>query len=854
MSSPPFIPPGYSVSRQIRDISNQIVWELINTQTKLHYISTYINIYPRRDDVVTKYENKVKELKKIYHPAIRNPFKVYFKNDNRYVICIVAENTAPLTMRQFLDKYALFNKGCPVTLRHVFQILIGVASGLFYLHENGFVHGNLSLDTVFIDPKYYPYHASFGVFDLERCPYPDIHVFEDLVAAPELQNEYKPNFASDVFAFAMFTFEIFVKYPEFKDKGCLCLSERIYAGQRPNIPDFIPLFIKHIIERAWVQDPSKRPQMHEVVFQLREGIDSFLKNITTTDYDLYESLIKDFLPAQFNKRFSSVVDSLPDLSPKGRQMAAFYIDIQTYITSVEQKKYKAVFDWLCKHIDPEKGCTTVLRAFFAAAQCRYDNPMLIAKLFSEIVLKFKRTPLENLPMMFTDRVFQMMQNSDPYPVLCGPVALLFHLSRKKVIDSKIIVLKIRSLYEETACKRNVCLVFAWFAPDCEQFDKPLFDSVIKMLKEHSDDDFFNDAYKSFIENLSTYRKGKWAFYKEKLMNGLTLDPEINMIRLDDLIAFKDAAEDQSLFLKKSPPDIFEPCQFASERMTVPSYAALYGASRIFHYLTMARAVYVEGEKTIRKLPFAAVCGGSAGILTYLEQKCDFLGTLQCAAMMYRSDIFDMLLTHNHDMTMPDKSGKLAISSAAAANNVYAMLRCIGKGVMPETAETFGWTSLHAAAEKGSVEALTVLLELEKINVNSRDIWGMTPLLVACDRGQIEAATVLLNHKGVDVNIENEEKKTAAHFAAETGDVELMRAIKRKGACLSVQTTKGTTPLHIAAEGKAEMVKYLLAKKGVDPCAKDAKGRTAYDIAVKKKNQEVIDVMLEFSEKKGCNIA
>lgn len=59
----------------------------------------------------------------------------------------------------------------------------------------------------------------------------------------------------------------------------------------------------------------------------------------------------------------------------------------------------------------------------------------------------------------------------------------------------------------------------------------------------------------------------------------------------------------------------------------------------------------------------------------------------------------------------------------------------------------GWTALHEAVCRNNVEICAMLLRAGA-NLNQRNIYGITPFFLAAQTGSGEALTLLLNHGGL----------------------------------------------------------------------------------------------------------
>lgn len=364
------------------------------------------------------------------------------------------------------------------------------------------------------------------------------------------------------------------------------------------------------------------------------------------------------------------------------------------------------------------------------------------------------------------------------------------------------------------------------------------------MKKKSEDDFFHEAYKNFIHHLDDYQQDNWKFYRESLPKNESLDPIINSIREDNAQTLGSLVDGVRITdIQKVEPEVFDPCSYACDSLSLGAYSCVYGAVKIFHTLKQSRAIFLD-DKESRKLPLFATVGHSISIASFFEDKQDMAGVLQSAALSHSHITLDYYLRRGLDPNELDRFGRVPLSCAAAADNVYGAVRLLLAGASLDAREAFGWTALHTAAERGSTTVLRVLLEAKGADVNAADIWGMTALHVAVDRGQEAAARILLDCPSADSAVPAEGGRTPAHTAARGASLAILRMLAERGADLNARTARGKTPLHFAAEsGSADIVAYLASKRNVKKDARDYKGRTPKDIAEARGDPEIIKCLL-----------
>ena len=108
---------------------------------------------------------------------------------------------------------------------------------------------------------------------------------------------------------------------------------------------------------------------------------------------------------------------------------------------------------------------------------------------------------------------------------------------------------------------------------------------------------------------------------------------------------------------------------------------------------------------------------------------------------------------------------------------------------------------------------------------AESIGAMDPLLEACRRGDVESLRRAANFGPLDLRLADECGRTALHWAADGGHVQVATALIKMGADVDAVDDDGQTALHYAATcERAEMCRLLL-ESGADPDAEDADGDT-----------------------------
>ena len=142
----------------------------------------------------------------------------------------------------------------------------------------------------------------------------------------------------------------------------------------------------------------------------------------------------------------------------------------------------------------------------------------------------------------------------------------------------------------------------------------------------------------------------------------------------------------------------------------------------------------------------------------------------------------------------------------------------------------GNTPAHLAAGKCNTNFTDYLLEKEA-DVDSTNKLGNTPLhFVAafCDDNQF-ARTMVYKHRAY-FHANNKYDQMAIHFAAQYGNVEVLKALLRYGCYVDPKDVNGQTPLHYAYKNGHAEAANLLLKYRAKPRTRDHSGRRPADLA------------------------
>ena len=140
-----------------------------------------------------------------------------------------------------------------------------------------------------------------------------------------------------------------------------------------------------------------------------------------------------------------------------------------------------------------------------------------------------------------------------------------------------------------------------------------------------------------------------------------------------------------------------------------------------------------------------------------------------------------------------------------------------------------------------IKAICDLYEEHQVSVNAQDEWGRTALHWAAQLGHLEILEYFVYQHDADVNIVNEVGWGPLHYAARYGQPEVMSHLLDSNADIDCQDKLGHAPLHCAVEHGHEAVIEILIAKGARTDLLTTKGESVKALA-QQYHPELLDVL------------
>ncbi|KAF7377835.1 Protein kinase domain-containing protein [Mycena sanguinolenta] len=174
-----------------------------------------------------------------------------------------------------IRKYLEVNKSAKI----LDNFLLEIAQGLFYLHSQSVVHGDLRGGNILVDEEGHARLADFGLAVWVDATTKDSSTRAGSTRwmAPELLHpeslqltKFRRTLATDVYAFACVCYELYHEdlQPPFAELHDGAVMFNVTAGQRPCRLSVIPAETWLIIQACWAQEPQTRLRTAEIVDKL----------------------------------------------------------------------------------------------------------------------------------------------------------------------------------------------------------------------------------------------------------------------------------------------------------------------------------------------------------------------------------------------------------------------------------------------------------------------------------------------------------------------------------------------------------------------------------------------------------
>ena len=151
-----------------------------------------------------------------------------------------------------------------------------VARGMGHLHKHDIIHRDLKSPNVLLSDSMEIKLCDFGTARyLEHTTVQTGEAGTYRWMAPEIMEgiDAKISKKCDLFSFAMVAYELLARRLPYHDiPGDPYVAMKVVQGVRPEIPDFVPVYLTALLKECWDADPQKRPSFTYVVELLEQYV------------------------------------------------------------------------------------------------------------------------------------------------------------------------------------------------------------------------------------------------------------------------------------------------------------------------------------------------------------------------------------------------------------------------------------------------------------------------------------------------------------------------------------------------------------------------------------------------------
>ena len=220
----------------------------------------------------------------------------------------------------------------------------------------------------------------------------------------------------------------------------------------------------------------------------------------------------------------------------------------------------------------------------------------------------------------------------------------------------------------------------------------------------------------------------------------------------------------------------------------------------------------------------------------------------------KSQEIDSLLTSDLDVNLKARNGLAPLHYAAKKGDVKIAKRLFRRSAEVNLLDRSNRTALYIASLYGHRDFVVHLLSKKALSdfiVNKE-----TALHVAVKNGHDEVVEFLSIKRNKDINILRlDDRKSALHLAAESGNETILRTLISHGAELDARDISGATPLFLAANSNRDRCVEILMSEGANHSLKatvvDNKGSqrvfSPSEIAAEKGYDEVVTTIGSMNE-------
>lgn len=279
------------------------VFSVEDNNTKKMYAAKILNTH--KDDLQYKrmINREIGIMIKCKHPTIINFIGFSLQDfNNQDNVTIFMDLAKRGSLSEFLQKVQKGLLDCSYDNTNRQIILVGIARGMMYLHQNHVIHRDLKPGNILLDEDLHPLITDFGLSKLNETgnsvsQSQQCGTF--VYMAPEIFEGSRFNGKADVYSFGILMYEIItdsVPYP-LLEKGKMTpfqfTSKVVNENYRPEFTVPIKKSLQNLIEKCWSNNPRERPTFEQIFKKLAYNNDESFDDVYNEHDVVEEDQLKD---------------------------------------------------------------------------------------------------------------------------------------------------------------------------------------------------------------------------------------------------------------------------------------------------------------------------------------------------------------------------------------------------------------------------------------------------------------------------------------------------------------------------------------------------------------------------------
>ena len=300
---------------------------LVRDKVSRQKYAAKVILYSSKEESYKKMiNNEISIMIRIRHPTLISFFGYSLEDfEGKKNVTILMEYLEKGSLAEYIKKIqsCLADQEYDNTHRQI--ILIGIARGMMFLHQNHVLHRDLKPANILLDADFHPHIIDFGLSKFHANDKSTISTHEcgtTIYMAPETIKSNKYSIKTDVYSFGILMYEVVTDktpYPAFKNGELTDYAFKqkvVEENYRPIFKDPIKKSIKELIESCWSSDPNDRPTFEELFNKLSFNNEEWIIDVydgkeTENEYDVN----KYFLDNVNADVVLDYVDEIREISP-----------------------------------------------------------------------------------------------------------------------------------------------------------------------------------------------------------------------------------------------------------------------------------------------------------------------------------------------------------------------------------------------------------------------------------------------------------------------------------------------------------------------------------------------------------